>query len=149
MDADRRRCRRGNGLIIVAPSPCGSRNAYASWTPTPSPVAAVDLDVVAHACRKELGDHSRPVGGLVRLGHRWPWLSAGATDLVTVQFHQNNPDVAVPSVATTQAGSPTSIPCLGTGASGGPAWSPAADRIAHGAIAHSVTRHPRPSPKAV
>jgi len=123
--------------MIAFPGSGRSSNAHASWTPTPSPVAAGDLDVVAHACRDKVGDHSGPNGGVSFDSATIPVaLAERRGDLVAVLFHQNNPDMAVACVATNRPGSADVDDVnVGAGGSSGPAWTPAPDRITQGTIA--------------
>ncbi len=117
---------------IVIPGPGGSATAYASWTSTPSAVAARDLEAVTAACRNqvaELKDHGPsfdaatiPVAIAERRG-----------DFVAVLFLQDNPDVDVSCVAMNRPGS-SDVEDISTAAGGGsgPAPIPPAGRITQG-----------------
>jgi len=125
------------GSIVVPPGRGGGpATAYASWTSTPSAVAAGDLEAVTQACRDyvaeqmaELEDHGPrfdaatiPVGIAERRG-----------DFVAILFLQDNPDVDVSCVATSRPGS-SNVDDLSAAVGGGsgPAWIPPAGRITQG-----------------
>jgi hypothetical protein len=117
---------------IVIPGRGGSATAYASWTSTPSAVAARDLQAVTQACRDkaaELGDHGPrfdaatiPVAIAERRG-----------DFVAVLLQLDNPDYSVSCVATNRPGS-SEVDDLSVAAGGsdGPAPIPPAGRITQG-----------------
>lgn len=117
---------------IVIPGRGGSATAYASWTSTPSAVAARDLEAVTQACRDkvaELGDHGPrfdaatiPVAIAERRG-----------DFVAVLLQLDNPDYSVSCVATNRPGSgDVDDLSIAAGGSDGPAPIPPAGRITQG-----------------
>jgi hypothetical protein len=125
------------GSIVIPPGRGGgSATAYASWTSTPSAVAAGDLEAVTQACRDyvaeqfaELGDHGPrfdaatiPVAIAERRG-----------DFVAVLLQLDNPDYSVSCVATNRPGS-SDVDDLSAAAGGsdGPAPIPPAGRITQG-----------------
>ena len=119
---------------IIIPGPGAPATAYASWTSTPSAVAARDLEAVTQACRDkaaELGDHlpgfdaaTIPVAIAERRG-----------DFVAVLFLQDNPAVDVSCVAMNRPGS-SDVDDITTagGGSSGPAPTPPAGRIIPGGV---------------
>jgi hypothetical protein len=114
--------------------------AYASWTATPSAVAAHDLDAVVRACRDQLHPYAdtgvNPDAIPVALAER-------RGDFVAVLFHQDNPDLSASCVARNPAGS-TQVDDIktGIGGSSGPAWTPPAGRITQGAISEYGGKQP-------
>ncbi len=119
---------------IVMPGPGGSATAYASWTATPSAVAARDLEAVTAACRGEaaqLQEHGPsfdaatiPVAIAERRG-----------DFVAVLFLQDNPAVDVSCVAMNRPGlSDVGDLTTAAGGSSGPAPIPPAGRIIPGGV---------------
>lgn len=148
-----RRSRRLTGLALVAavvaiavvvfPGLGRTSNAYASWTATPAPVASGDLSVVTQACRDKVGDHSQSDGARFDSATIPVSLAERRGDLVTVLFHQNNPDVALACVVTNRVGSSDVDDVdVGIGGSSGPAWTPAPNRITQGVIASFGDRFP-------
>lgn len=120
------------GSIVIPPGRGGSATAYASWTSTPSAVAARDLEAVTQACRDqiaELGDHGPrfdaatiPVAIAERRG-----------DFVAVLLQLDNPDYSVSCVATNRPGSgDVDDLSIAAGGSDGPAPIPPAGRITQG-----------------
>lgn len=121
---------------IVIPGPGGPATAYASWTSTPSAVAARDLEAVTQACRDTVagdspGDHGPsfdaatiPVAIAERRG-----------DFVAILFLQDNPDYSVSCVARNRPGT-SDVDDLAAAAGGGsgPAPIPPAGRIIPGGV---------------
>lgn len=121
---------------IVIPGLGGSATAYASWTSTPSAVAARDLEAVTQACRDKVAGHSP--------GDHGPRFDAATIpvaiaerrgDFVAVLLHQDNPDYSVSCVATNRPGS-SDVDDLAAAAGGssGPTLVPPAGRITQGGI---------------
>jgi len=119
---------------IVIPGPGGPATAYASWTSTPSAVAARDLESVTAACRDKaavLEEHGPsfdaatiPVAIAERRG-----------DFVAILFLQDNPDVDVSCVAMNRPGtSDLGDITTAAGGSSGPAPIPPAGRIIPGGV---------------
>lgn len=114
---------------IAFPGLGGSGTAYASWTATPSAVAARDLEVVTQACRDKVAGPRN--GGIAFDAATIPVAIAERRgDFVAVLFHQDNPDYSVSCVATNRPGS-SDVDGLAAaaGGSGGPALVPPAGRI--------------------
>jgi hypothetical protein len=118
---------------IVIPGRGGSATAYASWTSTPSAVAARDLQAVTQACRDqyvaELADHGPRIDAAtipVAIAER-------RGDFVAVLLQLDNPDYSVSCVATNRPGS-SEVDDLSVAAGGsdGPAPIPPAGRITQG-----------------
>jgi hypothetical protein len=120
---------------IFFPGFGGSGTAYASWTATPSPVAARDLEAVTQACRAQLVGYTRD-GRLRFDAASIPVaLAERRGDFVAVLFHQDNPETSASCVATNRPGS-TDVDNLdtGVGSTSGPAMTAPAGRITQGAI---------------
>ena len=121
------------GSIVIPPGRGGSATAYASWTSTPSAVAARDLQAVTQACRDqyvaELADHGPRIDAAtipVAIAER-------RGDFVAVLFVQDNPDYSVSCVATNRPGSSgVDDLSVAAGGSSGPAPIPPAGRITAG-----------------
>jgi hypothetical protein len=118
---------------IMIPGRGGSATAYASWTSTPSPVAARDLEAVTQACR----------GQIAELTAHGPRIDAATIpvaiaerrgDFVAVLLQLDNPDYGVSCVAANRPGSNEVDDLSAAGGGGdGPAWIPPAGRITQGA----------------
>ena len=123
------------GAFFV-PGPGGPATAYASWTSTPSTVAAPDLAAVTAACRDQEAEGARGEQGASFDPATIPVAIAERRgDFVAVLFLQDNPDVAVSCVATNRPGT-SSVRDLSTatGGSSGPASIAPAGRIVEGAV---------------
>ncbi len=123
------------GSIVIPPGRGGgSATAYASWTSTPSAVAARDLEAVTQACRDqaaELADHGPRIDAAtipVAIAER-------RGDFVAVLLQLDNPDYSVSCVATNRPGS-SDVDDLSVAAGGsdGRAPIPPAGRITPGGV---------------
>ncbi len=129
---------------IVIPGLGGSATAYASWTSTPSAVAARDLEAVTQACRDKVAGYSPGNGRPVFDAATIPVAIAERRgNFVAVLLHQDNPDYSVSCVATNRPGS-SDVDDLAAGASGssGPALIPPAGQITQGGIAQFADQPP-------
>lgn len=121
------------GSIVIPPGRGGgSATAYASWTSTPSAVAAGDLEAVTQACRDRVDE----VGGDGEHGPRIDTATMPVAiaerrgDFVAVHLQLDNPDYSVSCVARNRPGSSDVDDLHDTsGGSSGPAWIPPAGRI--------------------
>ena len=119
---------------IPIPGPGGPATAYASWTSTPSAVAARDLASVTAACRDQAA----------QLQEQGPSFDAATIpvaiaerrgDFVAILFLQDNPDVDVSCVAMNRPGTNDLSDISSTaGGSSGPAPIPPAGRIIPGSV---------------
>jgi len=131
------------GLVTISRSG-GSGTAYASWAPSPLPVAAGDLDAVTRACRHEL--HSYGHGGdLVRFDAATipVILAERRGDYVAILFRQDNPDTSASCVAGNRPGSiHVDHVDTGVGSSPGPATSPPPGQIIQSSISQFGGHNP-------
>ncbi len=124
------------GFIALPARLGGSATAYASWTGTPSPVAATDQQAVTHACRTQLSDYTRgdrridldPATIPVVLAER-------RGDYVAVLFRSDNPNTSASCVAANQPGS-TAVHDVNTsvGNSSGPVLAAPPGRVTEDTI---------------
>jgi len=131
------------GSIVIPPGRGGgSATAYASWTATPSAVAAGDLETVTQACR----------GQIAELTAHGPKIDAATIpvaiaerrgDFVAVLLQLENPDYSVSCVATNRPGS-SDVDDLhaAAGGSDGPAPIPPAGRITQGGVSQMGDQPP-------
>lgn len=128
---------------IVIPGLGGSATAYASWTATPSAVAALDLAAVTAACRRLVADNRGPDGVSFDVATIPVDLAERRGDFVAVLFHQDNPDYSVSCVATNRPGSgDVHDVTAAAGGGSGPTWVPPAGRLTEGGISQFGTKPP-------
>lgn len=113
---------------LVIPGMGGPGTAYASWSATPTAVAARDLDAVKAACQEKVygDDNARSV----KLA-----LSERRGEVVGLLYHSDNPDVSAFCIARNPSGTTdVSDVQVGFGGSSGPAPRPPARAFTQGAI---------------
>lgn len=117
---------------IVIPGRGGSATAYASWTSTPSAVAARDLEAVTQACRDQVAELTAH-GPRIDAATIPVAIAERRGDFVAVLLQLDNPDYSVSCVATNRPGSSDVVDLSAAGGGGdGPALIPPAGRITQG-----------------
>lgn len=121
------------GSIVIPPGRGGgSATAYASWTSTPSAVAAGDLEAVTQACRDQIAELTAH-GPRIDAATIPVAIAERRGDFVAVLLQLDNPDYSVSCVVMNRPGS-SEVDDLGAAGGGGdgPAWIPPAGRITQG-----------------
>lgn len=130
---------------VVFPGVGGSGVSYASWTATPSTVAAHDVEVVSQACRDKVRDaRSGPGGAQLFDPAKIPVeLAERRGDFVAILFLQENPYVSLTCVAINRPGS-TDVDNVNAsvGGSDGPAWTPPPGQIRRATVSQFGGRSP-------
>jgi hypothetical protein len=130
------------GSIVIPPGRGGSATAYASWTSTPSAVAASDLEAVTQACRDQIAELTAH-GPRIDAATIPVAIAERRGDFVAVLLQLDNPDYSVSCVATNRPGS-SEVDDISAAAGGsdGPAWIPPAGRITQGGSSQFGAQQP-------
>lgn len=130
------------GSIVIPPGRGGSATAYASWTSTPSAVAARDLEAVTQACRDQIAELEAH-GPRIDAATIPVAIAERRGDFVAVLLQLDNPDYSVSCVATNRPGS-SDVDDLhaAAGGSSGPAPIPPAGRITQGGVSQMGDQPP-------
>ncbi|MEV0157012.1 hypothetical protein AB0H57_25230 [Micromonospora sp. NPDC050686] len=119
--------------VLVLPSGGGGGRAYASWTPVPAGLTAAEVDLVAPACRKRLGD------GHLDLDRARLVLAERRGEYVVLLYRTDDPDVSGSCLAHNRQGSDdVDDVAWGIGGSSGPALPAPARGFTQGAISDFV-----------
>jgi len=124
------------GFVALPAGPGGSATAYASWTGTPTAVAATDQQAVTHACRTRLRDYTHGDGRIDFDPATIPVVLAERRgDYVAVLFRSDSPNTSAACVAANRPDS-TSVHDVNTsvGSTTGPATAAPPGRVTENSI---------------